>query len=734
MGLADQTSIEAGGSVHVNTEPTSPPGRPGYGRPAWISVTLVIAIAAALAGFAVWHFRAGPRAGHAVSWAPSPRDIGGMHAIATSTRSGYSLFTAHGTVRFLPGVDLGATVPGHQPGELAITAADYRRWLNEMGWLGIRAVRIYTIHPPAFYQALAAYDQAHSSDPIYLIQGVYLPNDDYLTTGNLYSPVVTRTFTAELRDAAAAVTGTLVRPPTPGHASGTWTANVSKWTAGWIIGVEWDPHAVASTNQRNPRAPAVSGRYFRSTPNANPTERWLAARMNDMAGDVAATGWTAPIAFANWPTDDPLHHPNEPNPAEDLVSVDPDHVLATQRWPGGVFASYHVYPYYPDFLRYQPSLQHFVFDGQADPYAAYLRDLRLHSRGVMPVMITEFGVPSSLGSAHDGANGWSQGDHTELQAMQIDARLLREIHDLGMAGAFVFEWTDEWYKKTWNTELHQIPSGRVQLWHDTFTNEQYFGLVATDPVPTRPTVIYRGAGQGPALTVSQVTASIDASYVYVHIATAGRPSGMVTIGLDTVPGITGSPPPGSTDRSADYALVLDIAHRAGQAWVRERLDPDQIDYAPIPPGARPPPANGWRPLELVTDKPWTLPLTHRRTPMLFDNVGLLRYGAWTPGRPGYDSLALWHLDGHGLVVRIPWAMAGISDPSSHQALIPRAEFRASSVTISGIGITITGSGLPLQRAGTVHWSNWQSVAYRERIKPGAGALRRAFAAVSAWPR
>jgi hypothetical protein len=146
------------------------------------------------------------------SWAPSVRDNGGLRTIATATSAGYTLFTAHGPVRFLPGMDLGATTPGHQPGELAITAADDTRWLAEMGALGVRAVRIYTVHPPAFYQALAAYNTSHATDPIYLIQGVYLPNDDYLNKQNMYDPAATQTFRQELRDAAAAVHGTLVRP------------------------------------------------------------------------------------------------------------------------------------------------------------------------------------------------------------------------------------------------------------------------------------------------------------------------------------------------------------------------------------------------------------------------------------------------------------------------------------------------------------------------------------------
>jgi hypothetical protein len=701
----------------------------------WLSVMVLLLIAALITGAAVWLAR--PGKSDEASWAPSPRIIGGLRAIAVSKPTGYSLFTAQGVVRFLPGVDLGATTPGHQPGELAITASDYRRWLNEMGWFGIRAVRIYTIHPPAFYSALAAYDRAHPTAPIYLIQGVYLPNDIYLQKGNLYNPVATSTFRQELRDASAAVHGTLVRAPRLGRASGRWTANVAEWTAGWIIGVEWDPFAVASTDRRNPRAPAVNGRYFHSTRNATPTERWLAARMNDMASAEAAKGWTAPIAFASWPTVDPLRHPNEPNPHEDMVGVDANHVLPTPAWPGGTFASYHVYPYYPDFLRYQPSLQHFVFDGHRDPYAAYLRALQRHHRGVMPVMITEFGVPSSLGSAHAGTLGRSQGEHTEQGAMRDDAQMLREIHDLGMSGAFLFEWTDEWYKRTWNTQLHQRPIGRLQLWHDPFTNEQYFGLLATDPLGTGPgpTVIYRNAGAGTANagSVRQVKAWTDESYIHLIVLFARRP-GMLTVGLDTVPGPRGPSPPGARDRKADYALVLDPSHRTGQAWVRAKLDPDPIDYAPIPANARPAARNGWRPLELVTDRPWRLPLTHRHTAMQFDNVGLLRYGYWTPGRPGYDSLALWHLSGAALELRIPWAMAGISDPSSHQALIPRGLFRATSVTIPGIGITVSDGGAPIQHAGTVRWANWQRVRYRERTKAGAAAVRSAFAAVNGTSR
>ena len=209
------------------------------------------------------------------SWAPRPLATGGLRALATAGPSGFSLYTTSGVFGFLPGVNLGTTTPGHQPGELAVRGGDYRAWFAAMGWFGIRAVRVYTIHPPEFYTELAAYNRAHPTRPLYLVQGVYLPDESYVEKGNLYDPAVTAAFRAELRDASAAVSGDLTRPRVPGRAGGTWTADVSDWLAAWIIGVEWDPAATAASDARNaaaPRSPAAIS-AARSRP-ARPSGGW----------------------------------------------------------------------------------------------------------------------------------------------------------------------------------------------------------------------------------------------------------------------------------------------------------------------------------------------------------------------------------------------------------------------------------------------------------------------------
>jgi hypothetical protein len=652
------------------------------------------------------------------SWAPAPVTTGGLRAVATAGRGRYALHTAGGDVTFLPGVNLGSTTPGHEPGELSVTAAQYRSWFAAMSWLGIRVVRVYTIHPPAFYRELAAYDAGHPDRPLYLMQGVYLPDESYVQKRNLYDSAVTTAFQQEIRDAAAAVSGGLIRGPQPGRASGRWDADVTPWLLGWIVGVEFDPSATYASDLRNRTAPAVTGRYFTSTAQASPTERWLAARLDELAGYEAARGLSQPLAFVNWPTTDPLRHPEEPLEQEDLVQLDANHVRPTAAWPAGTFASYHAYPYYPDFQRHEPALQTYRYAGRSDPYAGYLAALRRH-HGDIPTVVTEFGVPSALGSAHDGPLGRSQGDHSEQEAMAIDAALLRLIKDQGLAGGFLFEWLDEWFKLTWNTVAHQS-GARRPLWHDPLTNEQNFGLVAMDATgpPDAQTQSLLDAEDGwPA---RRVTARTDESYVWLRIGLGASPPGAVTLGFDVLPGLTGTPAPGSDDRQADAAVTLDLVARTGQAYIRQQLDPMPLDYR-VPPAARGPAPAGWRRFELIVNRDLTIPATGERLPAELQSVGTLRYG-----NPAADSRALWRREGDDLVVRVPWGMLGFADPSAHQVGVPRPNGTGVATLVTrtspGVGVTVSASGTD-QATGEVGWANWTRPSWSERLKQGAGRFR-----------
>src|SRR5262249_45080449 len=82
---------------------------------------------------------------------------------------------------FVEGVNLGAALPGRYPAEFPRDKALYADWLDKMSGLGANVVRLYTLFPPEFYQALRDHnDAAGASHRLWLVQGVWteLPDDD----------------------------------------------------------------------------------------------------------------------------------------------------------------------------------------------------------------------------------------------------------------------------------------------------------------------------------------------------------------------------------------------------------------------------------------------------------------------------------------------------------------------------------------------------------------------------
>lgn len=87
------------------------------------------------------------------------------------TKTGYESFTVRG-------INLGMAKPGAFPGQAAITRDEYDRWVNSIAEIA-NVIRTYTIHPPAFYRALAAHNES-AADPLLLLQGTWVPTADLL--------------------------------------------------------------------------------------------------------------------------------------------------------------------------------------------------------------------------------------------------------------------------------------------------------------------------------------------------------------------------------------------------------------------------------------------------------------------------------------------------------------------------------------------------------------------------
>ncbi|TMV49026.1 hypothetical protein FE783_15255 [Paenibacillus mesophilus] len=606
----------------------------------------------------------------------------------------------------IKGVNMGVAKPGHFPGETAITKEEYARWFKQIGDMHANAVRVYTLHPPAFYEALKEYNDK-ADEPVMVLHGVWVDEEKLVETGDAYSVEVNEELQKELRDMVNVIHGKADLPARPGHASGKYGADISNYVLGWVLGIEWDPIMVDSTNKKREGTAQLDGTYFR-TEQASPFEVWVAKLMEDVAVyEMDTYKWQRPFSFTNWVTTDPMRHPSEPAPKEDMVSVDPNAIVAKPALKSGYFASYHVYPYYPEFMNYEQKYAAYTDSrGETNRYAGYLHDLKQSHR--MPVLVAEFGVPASRGMTHRNVSGWNQGHLTEEQQGAINARLFEDIYREGMAGGLVFTWQDEWFKRTWNTMDLDNPDRRP-FWSNAQTSEQQFGLLGFDPNAEGVQLLVDGDTKDwekagiPLLNIGEtsvvqavdewdahrrvdrVASSADERYVYLRLdfGKDGRPFDWrrvrAMIMLDTIPGQGQQQLPGSDGATTDggFDFVIDIGGPDhSRVWVDSYYDAFYYQYGHtlnmIPPREYAQTSNNGRyhTLQLALNKALTIPDSGLKLPFDAYETGLLRFGNGNPASKEYDSLADVFFDEkeHVLEARIAWQLLNVKDPSTREVM------------------------------------------------------------------
>jgi hypothetical protein len=669
---------------------------------------------------------------------------------------------------FAKGVNMGATVPGHFPGELTISEEEYEKWFQMIQDMGANVIRVYTILKPEFYEAMVRYNAKHQDNPLFFIQGVWSPEEQMIAEQDAFDPKIKQKFEGEISDAVQAVYGKTDIPEErySGKASGSYVFNAGPYLMGWIIGTEWDPTMVKKTNEAHPAIPDYQGSYFQSKKGASPFEKWLAEMVDRTAQAEAPNGWQHPIAFSNWVTTDPISHPGEPLVAEDMVSVDPTHVTPTN-WQAGYFASYHVYPYYPDFFTFDKSFQTMKNDkDQIDSYKTYLHKLKEYHQD-LPIMVTEYGVPASLGEAHVGMLGRNQGGHSEKEQGEMDADMFREIHEEGYSGAVLFTWQDEWFKKTWNTMRYDLPDRRA-YWYNALTNESHFGVLGEYPSKEDTIHIDGNEADWDKLSSSQkqkldthtqgiqeLWATHDEGYLYLYakLAQPFDPSKeTLYFGSDTLQGGNRHAPE-LQGKTLDEGLetVLEIGSEkqvnmkiASNYDFHTRVYGQVSKMLPYDPNSLKDDSGMFNPWKLVVNYQLSPPDSRIDHPFSDVVVGSLKRGNTDPAKPDYDSNAMWQANGNVLEMRIPWMLLGFSDPSTLSAISYKdtGSVNLESVKVKGVRIVpwivkkdtheVMGlegtSPYPVSKLPFYTWKSWEDtdVKYVERPKQSYYIMQKAM--------
>lgn len=645
---------------------------------------------------------------------------------------------------FIKGVNIGAAKPGVFPGELAITRDDYLRWFKYIGQMNANTIRVYTILKPEFYDALYEYNKS-SLNPIYVMQGIWINEEDIANLKDAFNPEINDRFRSDIKNTIDIIHGNCLLPEEKGHASGKYTKDVSKYFTGWILGIEWDPEFVIGTNDKNGDKSFFDGKYL-YTKDASPFEAWLAS-----AGDYAIEYETKkysmqrPLSFTNWVTTDMLEHPNEPLPNEDMVSVNTEHIKRKEAFIPGLFASYHIYPYYPDFMNYDKKYADFKdSDGTINTYKAYLGDLIKEHR--VPVLVAEFGVPSSRGKAHDNIHmGFNQGNIDEKTQGEMDAFMLKNIYDEGYAGGLVFTWQDEWFKRTWNTMDFDIPDRRG-LWSNTQTNEQRFGVLAFDPGKDKRVSYVDGdisewKDEKPLVdgNNSSLYAKYDPEYLYLlaKVKEFDESRDTLVIPVDTIDNqgnLNIMDMNTRLKRPSDFIIVIDGKDKS-RILVDSYYDSFYYMYSRQnmieKNGAFEIKNSGiFNPMYLCLNRKLYLPEDKTYLQLSKYETGKLKFGNGNPRDKNYNSLSDFYINGENIEIRIPWQLLNVMDPSSNMIMSDLYKDGIKPVLNDGIylGTIIKRNNEVIESTDMkpFKWNGWEAVEYHERLKPSYYILKKAF--------
>ena len=646
----------------------------------------------------------------------------------------------------IKGVDLGAGIPGHFATEYAIDKETYMRWFGMIQDMGANTIRVYTILSSDFYEAVYEYNR-NNPNPLYIIHGVWV--NDYIQNSHVdaFDDSFLKTFKEDCRTLVDVIHGRkkMNLGYSTSNASGSYTKDISQWVLGYILGVEWEDVTVAYTDHMQRQKSAYQGEYMYTTKDATPFEAML-AEVGDQIIMYESKKYKEQrlVSFSNWPTTDPMDYPEEINQLfMKCAKVDVEHIASTDKFLSGQFASYHVYSYYPDYLSHYDSWREEIpfaddylqEDGSYNTYGIYLEMLNRHH--TMPVVISEFGVPTSRGRAQlDFHTARSQGYMSEKEQGNALVSSYQDIKKAGCAGSVIFSWQDEWFKRTWNT-MANVDLTKTAYWSDFQTNEQFFGLLSFDPGEDESVCYTDGdtaewSGDDVLSENGEYALSMkyDEKFIYfrVHKENLDLENEKIYIPLDITPKSGSYYAEGEDvkfNRQADFLVVLD-GRENSRVLVQQRYDVFRMVYSEAygeeNPFFEPPDKD-----TPVFDKIYmALQIGNVNASEEEDRMsekfetGRLTYGNGDPYDPEYNSVSDFIVNGDDIELRLPWDLLNFSNPSQMQIHDDYYEnYGIENLSVRGIYAGI-GTENGKDSRISMEWKElkgWgKNPAYHERLK------------------
>lgn len=584
---------------------------------------------------------------------------------------------------FIKGVNLGAALPGKAFTEFPQDKEVYLEWFAAMAKMNANTVRVYTLFPPVFYEALYEFNQ-NRTEPLYLFQEIW--PEENPTDSNYLAKDYNITYQKEIKNIVDAIHGNSNIPERQYRSYGLYRFDVSRYLLGYLVGREMEPEEVMKTDGLNQNY-MYQGDYIYSEAEASPTESWLAASCDYVLQMEAGYASRPMVGIVSWPTLDSISHDSEWNVAgdktlqyNDSAVVDINHIAVNTDKVSGFFGAYHIYPNYPDFMNNDTKYAKYQDDQGQFRYGGYLKEF-METNSKYPAIVAEYGISTSMYTAHYNPNGYNHGGLSEEEQADGIIRMTKAIIAEEYAGAIIFEWMDEWAKKTWITEPYMIPYSRNAFWHNAMDPEQNYGLIAfrsNQNIGEELSVLLDNTQIQESVGIKTVRGGQDESYLYLDLEFAADVSktSNFTLAISTESEKAGADYP---EFVIQYKEKPELLVNPGYNWIKGHYMAKEYEIAKYE--------------QLIqqtnnenTDKNGVF------TPSLSQNLSNLHVGSFSIPQNQIQ------IDKNHVMIRLPYGLLGISDPSTLSILsddkeqIPTAQDSIGIKKNDKIKYTITYGG------------------------------------------
>lgn len=316
-------------------------------------------------------------------------------------------------------------------------------------------------------------------------------------------------------------------------------------------------------------------------------------------------------------------------------------------------------------------------------------------------------------------DGLNHGGLTEEQQGQGIVRMMQAIEREGYAGALIFEWMDEWAKKTWSTEPYMIPYERHVFWHNAIDPEQNYGLLSYEPeMAADQPVVVKGEG-----SIRRIAVRHDAAFLYVDVEFAAQPDfskEKLLIGLDTYDRGRGEmkfSPHMNVSAPGGLEFLLEFDAQDSRLLVHPGYNTAKSRYSSF--------ASSQGVFEEIRPLIHEVRVSKDGTPIAaqYEDASRLNYGDFNA-----NSYNHWYWEASLLHIRLPWGRLNFSDPSSLMVLDDNSGaeelVRDQLKTTRTEGIVVSAlycdaaeqQKIDLLSTSAYNWQPWEVTAYRERLK------------------